>query len=327
MNEIKHVALTDKEYAYVAVAMNLIKKAVQRALWSLFPIALSLLIFLSAAGIEIAIAYGVFSGLLQGVEDPVVQHSAGLLSMTAIIAMLTYHWISKDSPDVWPVRLIRNISMIFAPFYVLAGGLFLGILLFPGAVATATTGTPDTIFGLPVEQADAGSVGQVIVTWLQDNMVLAAPLFVAGVMGISIMGLFVGGQCIGTIITNTSTLYYALSNYKLAKQAWGQFQADIKIYPKTVREYARLESWTDGALRNKAALTIAGLADQSVQRAESAIENNPALHIVNDEPDSALSRFFGKQPDLDLAHIKPRIETLKTLTVKNIRSVIDRNFK
>ncbi|PTQ98741.1 hypothetical protein C8R30_10918 [Nitrosomonas nitrosa] len=325
MKEIKHVVLTDKEYAYVAVAMNHIKKTAQQALWLLFPTALSLLIFLCAAGIEVAIAYGVFSGLLQGIEDPVVEHSAGLLSLTAIVAMLTYHWISKDHPDAWPVRLIRNLSTIFAPFYVLAGGLFLGILLFPGAVATATTGTPDTIFGLPVEQADAGSIGQAIVTWLQDNMVLAAPFFVAGVMGISIMGLFVGGQCIGTIFTNASTIYHALSNQKIAKQAWGQFQTDINIYPKTVKAYDRLKNWTDSALRNKAALMIAGLAGQFVQRAESAIENNPALQTGNDEPDSALSRFFGKQPDL--GHIKPRIETLKTLTAKNIRSVIDRNLK
>lgn len=325
MNEIKHVALTDKEYAQVAVAMNHIKKEAQQALWLLFPTALSLLIFFSAAGIEIAIAYGVFSGLLQGIEDPVVQHSAGLLSLTALIAMLTYHWISKDNPNAWTVRLISNLSTIFAPFYVLAGGLFLGILLFPGAIATTTTGTPDTIFGLPVEQADAGSVGQAIVTWLQDNMVLAAPLFVAGVMGISIMGLFVGGQCIGTIITNSSIIYYALSNYKIAKHAWVQFQTDIKVFPKTVNESARLENWSDSALRNKAALMIAGLVGQSVQRAKSAIENNPTLHVVNDEPDSALSQFFGKQPDL--AHIKPRIETLKTLTVKNIRSAIDRNLK
>ena len=203
--------------------------------------------------------------------------------------------------------------------------MFLGILLFPGAVATTATGTPDVIFGLPVEQADAASVGQAIVTWLQDNMVLAAPLFVAGVMGISIMGLFVGGQCIGTIITNAYAIYYALSNYKIAKHAWEQLQGDINSYPKTAKESARLENWTSNALKSKAAVMITGLIDRSAQRAVSAIENNPALQIDNKEPDSALSPFFGKQPDL--ANIKTRIDTLKSFTVKHIRGVIDRNLK
>lgn len=239
--------------------------------------------------------------------------------------MFTYHWISKDRPNAWPVRLISNLSTIFTPLYVLSGGLFLGILLFPGAVASTATGTPDMIFGLPVEQADAGSVGQAIVNWLQDNMVLAAPLFVVGVMGISIMGLFVGGQCIGTIITNASTIYYALSNYKIAKHAWGQLQGDINNYPKTAKESARLENWTSSTLKSKAAVMITGLIDRSVKRAVSAIENNPALQIDNKEPDSALSQFFGKQPNLE--NIKTRIDTLKSFTVKHIRSVIDRNLK
>ena len=131
MNNSKPVTMTDQQFAILAVAINTIKKGARQCLWKLFPMAVYILILLSAVGVEIAIAYGVFSGLLQGIEDPVVQHSAGLLSMTAIIAMLAYHWISKKNPDAWSVRFIRNLSTVFAPLYALAGGLFLGICFFP----------------------------------------------------------------------------------------------------------------------------------------------------------------------------------------------------
>jgi hypothetical protein len=326
MSDTKPATMNDQQFAVVAIAMNTLKKEAQRALQKLPPLTLAILIFLCAAGVEVAIAYGVFSGLLKGVEDPVVQHSAGLLSMTAIIAMLTYHWISKDNPNSWSVRLIRNLSTIFAPFYVLAGGLFLGILLFPGAIATATTGTPDTIFGLPVEEVSAESVGQSIVTWLQDNLVLAAPLFIAGVMGISVMGLFVGGQCIDTISTNTRIIFRALSNYKIAKRAWTQALADDKASRKVANEHAQLKKRNDNVIRTQAAVLAAGQVNQFVQRAEAAIDANPALFTaVNDEPSSAVGHLFGKQPDL--SGIKTRINTLKTHNVAYIRRVIDRILK
>ncbi|GJL72928.1 MAG: hypothetical protein NMNS01_21270 [Nitrosomonas sp.] len=325
MKELRNEAITDQQFAYVAIAMNTIKKSAQQVLWRLPHLAVAITVFLSVVGIEIAIAYGVFSGLLQGVDDPVVEHSAGLLSLTALIAMFTYHKISKDSPNAWPVRLIRSLSTLFAPLYVLAGGLFLGILLFPGAVATTATGAPDTIFGLPVEQVSADSMGQAIVTWLQENMVLAAPLFVAGVMGISVMGLFVGGECINTIDTNARHIFHTLSNYKTTKSAWAQLQADIKKCPKTAKECNRLEKRTDNVIRTHAAVLAAGQVNQFVQRAEAAIEENPALFTNNDEPDSALDELFGKQPDLSGA--QARIDTLKTFTVKHIRGVIDRNLK
>ncbi len=326
MNEHKPVTLTEQQFAVVAIAMNTLKKAHQQALSKLPALGVSATIFLSVAGVEVAIAYGVFSGLLEGIEDPVVKHSAWLLSMTAIIAMLTYHWISKDNPDAWSVRLIRNLSTIFAPLYVLAGGLFLGILIFPGAIATATTGTPDIIFGLPVEDVSAASVGQSIVAWLQDNLVLAAPLFVMGVMGISVMGLFVGGQCIDTICKNASFIICARSNYKIAKQAQAQFLADDKASRKITDELTQLNKLSDNAIRTKAALLAAGLVGKFVGRAEAAIETHPELFVpTNSEPASMVDPLFGKQPDL--SNIKTRIKNLKTHTVVHIRKVIDRIVK
>ncbi len=326
MSDTKPVTMNENEFGLVAAARNKLKKMAHQALWKLPPLALAIAIFSCAAGVEIAIAYGVFSGLLQGVEDPVVQHSAGVLSSTAIIAMLTYHWISKDNPNAWSVRLIRNLSTIFAPFYVLAGGLFLGILLFPGAIATATTGTPDTIFGLPVDDVSADSVGQSIVTWLQDNLVLAAPLFVAGVMGVSVMGLFVGGQCIDTISKNTRTIFRALSNYKIAKHAWTQLLADEKAYRKSADELTQLKKRSDNVIRTNAAILAASQVSQFVHRAEAAIEANPSLFTGHDDKSpSALGRLFGRQPDL--SGIKTRINTLKKHTVAHIRSVIDRILK
>lgn len=323
--QTKPITMTYQQFAIVAVTMNKLKKEAQQCLWKLFPLSLAMGVFLTAVGVEIAIAYGVFSGLLQGIEDPVVQHSAGLLSMTAVIAMLAYHWIAKHSPGAWSVRLIKNLSTVFAPLYALAGGLFLGILLFPGAIATATTGTPDTIFGLSVEQADAGHVGQAIVTWLQDNLVLAAPVFLMGIAGISIMALFVGGECIDAIGTNARAIFRALSNYSTARRAWEQLKADDKACRKTASEFAQLEKRNDSFIRNHAAVLAAGLVDRYVQRAEAAIEANPALFAPIDEPDSALGRLFGKQ--LDLSSIQTRIDILKTYNVKHIRGVIDRVLK
>ncbi len=326
MNDTKPATITEPQFAKLAMAINKLKQEAHQSLWKLLPLVLSILIFLCAAGVEVAIAYGVFSGLLQGVEDPVVKHSAGLLSMTAIIAMLTYHWISKDSPNAWSVRLIRNLSTVFAPFYVLAGGLFLGILLFPGAIATATTGTPDSIFGLPVEDVSAESMGQGIVTWLQDNLVLAAPLFIAGVMGISVMGLFVGGQCIDTIITNTRIIFRAQSNYKIAEQAWSHLRIDDKGYCRAANECNQLKKISDNAIRTKAAVIAASLVNQFVHRAEAAIEANPALFTNHDDqPSSAVGRLFGKQPNL--SGIKVRINALKKHTVAHIRTAIDRILK
>jgi len=326
MNESKScVAITAHQFAIVVSIVNKFKREAYRCLWKLVPLNLSIMIFLSAAGVEVAIAYGVFSGLLQGIEDPIVQHSAGLLSMTAIIAMLTYHWISINNPDAWSVRLIRNLSTVFAPLYVFAGGLFLGILLFPGAIATATTGALDTIFGLPVEQVNADNVGQAIVTWLQDNLVLAAPLFLVGVMGISVMSLFVGGQCIDAIGTNAYAIFRGLSNYIVSQKAYLQMLLDSKTSRKMAFELVQLEKRGDSFFRNHAAIIAAGLVDQYVRRAEATIEANPALSVHIDEPDSAVSRLFGKQPDLSV--IQTRIEILKTHNVKHIRSVIDRNLK
>ena len=321
----KPVTLTAQQFSVLAMKMNKLKTEARQCLWKLFPMGLSILILLSAVGMEIAIAYGVFSGLLQGIEDPVVQHSAGLLSMTAVIAMLAYHWIAKHNPDAWSVRLIRNLSIVFAPLYALAGGLFLGILLFPGAIATASTGSFDTIFGLPVEQADAGHVGQVIVTWLQDNLVMAAPVFLAGVAGISIMALFVGGECIDVISTNAHAIFHALSNLRIAQPAWIQLLANDKAYCQAASELAQLGKHNDHFLRNHAAVLAAGLVEQYVRRAEVAIEANPALFTPIDEPDSALSRLFAKQPDL--SSIQTRIDILKTYNVKHIRGVIDRVLK
>lgn len=317
--------MTDQQFAAVAVTMNNIRKEARQSLWKLLPLILSILIFLSSVGVEVAIAYGVFTGLLQGIEDPVVQHSAGLLSMTAVIAMLTYHWLSKHNPDVWAVRLIRNLSTVFAPLYALAGGLFLGILLFPGALATATTGTPDAIFGLPVEQVQASSMGQIIVSWLESNMVLAAPIFVLGVLGISVMSLFVGGECIDTISTDAHLIFRALSNQNAARRAWTQLLADDRAYRRAASELAQLEQRSDNFIRNYAAVLAASQVEQFVRRAEAAMEANPALFIRNDEPDSALGRLLGKQPDL--SGVKTRLDILKTHTVKHIRSVIDRVLK
>lgn len=326
MNESKpFVAITEHQFAIMVITVNKIKREAYRCLWKLVPLTLSIMIFLSAVGVEVAIAYGVFSGLLQGIEDPIVQHSAGLLSMTAIIAMLTYHWISVNNPDAWSVRLIRNLSTVFAPLYVLAGGLFFSIVLFPGVLAVTTTGTLDTIFGVPVEQVNADNVGQAIVTWLQDNLVLAAPLFLAGVMGISVMSLFVGGQCIDVISTNAYAIFRALSNYIVSQKAYLQMLFDIKKYRKMVFELVHLEKHTDSYHRNHAAIVAASLVDQYVRRAEAAIEANPALFIRIEEPDTAVSCLFGKQPDLSI--IQTRIDVLKTHNVKHIRSVIDRILK
>jgi hypothetical protein len=325
MNKTKPVNMTDQQFAALAVTVNNIRKEARQSLWKLPPLILSTLTLMCAVGVEVAIADSVFSGLLQGIEDPVVQHSAGLLSMTAVIAMLTYHWLSKHNPNVWAVRLIRNLSTVFAPLYALAGGLFLGILLFPGALATATTGTPDAIFGLPVEQVQASSMGQTIVSWLQENMVLAAPLFVGGVMGISVMSLFVGGQCIDTISTNAHLVIRALSNQNAARHAWKQLLADDKAYRKAASELAQLEQRNDNFIRNYASVLAASQVDQFVRRAEGAMEAHPALFTRNDEPDSVLGRILGKQPDLSGA--KARLDILKTHTVKHIRSVIDRVLK
>ena len=182
------------------------------------------------------------------------------------------------------------------------------------------------IFGLSVEDVSAESMGQAIVTWLQDNLVLAAPLFVAGVTGISVMGLFVGGQCIDAIDTNARTIYRTLSNQKTAISAWSQLLADDKAYREASDKYAKLKKRDDNAIRTYAAILAAGLVEQFVRRAESAIDANPELFNGNrDEPDSAVSGLFGKQPDL--SGIKARIDALKTHTVKHIRSVIDRTLK
>lgn len=326
MNEHKPVIMTHQQSATVAIAMNALKKAEQQALSKLPASAIAAVILICVAGVEIAIAYGVFSGLLQGIEDPVVQHSAGLLSLTALIAMFTYDRISKDNPDAWAVRLIRNLSMIFAPLYVLAGGLFLGILLLPGAIATAATGAPDVIFGIPVEEISAESMGQGIVTWLQDNLVLAAPLFVVGVMGISVMGLFVGGQCIDTISRNAVFIIRARSNYKTAKQAQTQLLADDKAARKAADELTRLEKRGDNVIRTHAAILAAGLVDQFVGRAEAAIEANPELLIPkNGQQSSTVDPLFGRQADL--SNIQTRIKALKAHSVKHIRGVIDRILK
>lgn len=317
--------MTERQFAIVVITKNKFKREAYRCLWKLVPLNLSIMIFLSAVGVEVAIAYGVFSGLLQGIEDPIVQHSAGLLSMTAIIAMLTYHWISINNPDAWSVRLIRNLSTVFAPLYVFAGGLFFSIVLFPGVLAVTTNGTLDTIFGLPVEQVSADNVGQALVTWLQDNLVLAAPLFLAGVMGISVMSLFVGGQCIGTITANAYDIFRALSNYIVSQKACLQLLLDLKTSRKMAFELVQLENRNDSFFRNHAAIIAAGLIDQCVHRAQAAIEANPALSVHIDEPDSAVSRLFGKQPDLSVIHT--RIDVLKTHNIKHIRSVIDRILK
>lgn len=327
MNDIKPkpVTMTEQQFAVLTDARNNINKAARQSLWKLIPLALSSLIFLTCVGVDVAIAYSVFSGLLQGTEDPVVQHSAGLLSMTAIIAMLTYHWISKNYPDSWPVRTIRNLSMVFAPLYMIAGGLFLGILLFPGAIATATPGIPDSLFGLPVEDVSATSAGQSIVTWLQNNLVLAAPLFTVGVMGIAVMGLFVGSQCIDTICTNSHVIFRALSNQKIVEQAWTQLLADDKACRKVGNELTRLKKRNEDTIKNQAALLAAGFVDQFVKRAEAAIEANPALFTDNQEPDTALGQLFGKQPNLSYA--KARIDILKKHDAAYIRKAIDRNLK
>ncbi|MXS77907.1 hypothetical protein ABF87_08005 [Nitrosomonas sp. JL21] len=319
------VAITEHQFAIVVITINKLKREAIQCLWKLVPLIFSIVIFLSATGVEVAIAYGVFSGLLAGIEDPIVQHSAGLLSMTAVIAMLTYHWISENNPDAWSVRLIKNLSTVFAPLYVFAGGLFLGIILFPGVIAVTTSGTLDTIFGLPVEQVNADNVGQALITWLQDNLILAAPLFLAGVMGISVMSLFVGGQCINVISTNAYAIFRALSKYLVSRRAGLQMQLDIKASRKMTSELAQLEKRNDSFYRNHAAIVAAGLVDQYVRRAEAAIEANPALFTRIDEPDSAVSRLFGKQPDLSV--IQARIDVLRTQNVKHIRSVIDRILK
>lgn len=325
MNKTKPVNMTGQQFAALAVIMNKIKKEARQSLWKVPPLILSMLTLMCAVGVEIAIAYGVFSGLLQGIEDPVVQHSAGLLSMTAVIVMLTYHWLCKHNPDLWAVRLIRNLSTVFAPLYALAGGLFLGILLFPGALATATTGTPDAIFGLPVDQVQASSMGQTIVSSLQDNMVLAAPLFVVGIMGISVMSLFVGGECIDTISTNAHLIFRALSNQNAAQRAWKQLLADDKACRKAASELAQLEQRNDNFIRNHAAVLAASQVEQFVRRGEAAMEAHPALFTRNDEPDSVMGRVLGKQPDL--SGVNTRLDILKTHTVKHIRSVIDRVLK
>ncbi|KIO48284.1 hypothetical protein [Nitrosospira sp. NpAV] len=326
MNKTKPITMmTDQQFAALAVTMNNIRKEARQSLWKLLPLILSILIFLSAVGVEIAIAYGVFSGLLQGVEDPVVQHSAGLLSLTGVMAMLTYHWLCKHNPDLWAVRLIRNLSTVFAPLYALAGGLFLSILLFPGALATATSGTPDAIFGLPVEQVQVSTMGQTIVSWLQGNMVLAAPIFVGSVTGISIMSLFVGGECIDTISTNAHLIILALLNQNAARRGWKQLLADDKACRKTASELAQLEQRSDNFIRNHAAVLAASQVEQFVRRGEAAMEAHPALFTGNDEPDSVLGRVLGKQPDL--SGVKTRLDILKTHTVKHIRSVIDRVLK
>ncbi len=324
MKNSKLETMTDQQFAHVTVRMNMIKKDAYRCLWKLFPLTIAIGILITTVGVEIAIAYGVFSALLQGIEDPIVQHSAGLLALTGAIAMLAYHSLSKNNPDLWSVRFIRNLSTVFAPLYALAGGLFLGILLFPGAIATATSGSLDSLFGLPVEQIDSGNLGQAFVTWLQNNLVLAAPLFIGGIIGVSVMALFVGGESINAIGTNAYLIFRALSNFKAANKAWIDLRADDALYRKLASELVNLEKRNDSYHRNHATILASSSVDQFVQRAEAAIEANPVL-FVGDEPNSAVSQLFGKQPDLSI--IKARIEILKTHTLKHIRSVIDRNLK
>lgn len=177
----------------------------------------------------------------------------------------------------------------------------------------------------PFIEGQASSVAQTIVSWLQGNMVLAAPLFVAGVMGISVMALFVGGQCIDTISTNAHLIIRALSNQNAARRAWTQLLADDKAYRKAADELAQLEQCNDSFIRNYASVLAASQVDQFARRGEAAMEANPALFIRNDEPDSVLGQLLGKQPDL--SGVKARLDILKTHTVKHIRSVIDRVLK
>lgn len=325
MKNPKLETMTDQQFAFIVVMMNMIKKDAYRSLWKLFPLTIAAGILITTVGVEIAIAYGVFSALLQSIEDPVVQHSAWLLALTGPIAMFAYHSLSKSNPDLWSVRFIRNLSTVFAPLYALAGGLFLGILLFPGAVATATSGSLDSLFGLPIEQIESGNLGQAFVTWLQNNLVLAAPLFIGGIVGVSVMALFVGGESINAISTNAYLIFRALSNFKAANKAWVDLRADDARYRKLASELVNLEKLNDSYHRNHAAILASSSVDQFVQRAEAAIEANPTLLVINNEPDSAVSQLFGKQPDLSI--IQARIEILKTHTLKHIRSVIDRNLK
>jgi len=325
MKNSAYAGMTEQQFAIVVVMMNKIKKDAYQCLWKLFPLTIAVVILMTTVGVEVAIAYGVFSALLQGIEDPVVQHSAWLLALTGPIAMCAYHSLSRNNPDLWSVRFIRNLSTVFAPLYALAGGLFLGIVLFPGAVATATSGTIDSLFGLPVEQIENGNLGQAFVTWLQNNLVLAAPLFIGGIVGVSVMALFVGGESINAISANAYLIFRAVSNFKAANKAWMDLRTDDALYRKLASELVNFEKRNDSYHRNHAAILASSSVDQFVQRAEAAVEANPALFAHNSEPDSAVSRLFGKQPDL--SNIQSRIEILKIHNLKYIRGVIDRNLK
>ena len=145
-------------------------------------------------------------------------------------------------------------------------------------------------------------------------------------MGISVMGLFVGGQCIDTIIANTRIILRAQSNYKIGKHAWSHLLVDDKGCRKTADELTQLKKINDNAIRTKAAVIAASLVGQFVHRAEAAIEANPALFTHHDDqPSSAVGPLFGKQPNL--SGIKIRINALKKHTVAHIRAAIDRILK